>query len=124
MSRGLLRNKIPQLQQALEGRVTGHHRFLLRELLDHLYFVECKMQRIEQEIAWAVSRKKNNYLAALSHRLAARRGRKRAVIAVAHNLLVIAYYILRDGTCYCDLGPDYFDAMYAAAQDPWSLHTR
>ena len=33
MSRGLLRNKIPQLQQALEGRVTEHHRFLLRELL-------------------------------------------------------------------------------------------
>ena len=50
MSRGLLRNKIPQLQQALEGRVTGHHRFLLRELLDHLYFVESKMRRIEQEV--------------------------------------------------------------------------
>jgi len=33
MSRGLLRNKIPQLQQALEGRVTEHHRFLQRELL-------------------------------------------------------------------------------------------
>jgi transposase len=48
---------------------------------------------------------------ALSHRLAARRGRKRAVIAVAHNLLVIAYYILRDGTCYRDLGPDYFDRL-------------
>src|SRR5437762_2469131 len=50
MSRGLLRNKIPELQQALEGRVTGHHRFLLRELLDHLYFVESKMRRIEQEV--------------------------------------------------------------------------
>ena len=51
MSRGLLRNKIPQLQQALEGRVTAHHRFLLRELLDHHYFVESKMKRIEQEVA-------------------------------------------------------------------------
>src|SRR5947209_11815168 len=51
MSRGLLRNKIPELRQALEGRVTAHHRFLLRELLDHLYFVESKMQRIEQEVA-------------------------------------------------------------------------
>jgi transposase len=50
MSRGLLRNKIPQLQRALEGRVTAHHRFLLRELLDHLYFVESKMRRIEQKI--------------------------------------------------------------------------
>jgi transposase len=50
MSRGLLRNKIPELQQALQGRVTAHHRFLLRELLDHLYFVESKMRRMEQEI--------------------------------------------------------------------------
>src|SRR5499427_9541794 len=38
MSRGLLRNKIPELQQALEGRVTAHHRFLLKEFLDPLYF--------------------------------------------------------------------------------------
>jgi hypothetical protein len=30
---------------------------------------------------------------------------------VAHNLLVIAYYILRDGTCYSDLGADYFDRL-------------
>src|SRR5207249_10300480 len=163
--------KIPELRQALEGRVTAHHRFLLRELLDHLYFVESKMQRIEQEVAerlgpfqsevarlctipgvdrvtawgllaeigldmsqfpdaqhlaswaglcpgshesagkrksgkirkgslwlrrclcqgaWAVSTKKNNYLSALYRRLAARRGTKRATIAVAHNLLVIA----------------------------------
>ncbi len=50
MSRGLLRNKIPELQQTMQGRVTAHHRFLLRELLDHLYFVESKMRRIEQEV--------------------------------------------------------------------------
>jgi hypothetical protein len=50
-------------------------------------------------------------LSALYRRLAARRGTKRATIAVAHNLLVIAYYILRDGTCYRYLGPDYFDRL-------------
>ena len=61
--------------------------------------------------AWAISTKKNNYLSALYRRLAARRGSKRATIAVAHNLLVIAYYILRDKTCYQDLGPDYFDRL-------------
>jgi transposase len=32
-------------------------------------------------------------------------------MAVAHKLLVIAYYILRDGTCYRDLGADYFDRL-------------
>jgi hypothetical protein len=33
-------------------------------------------------------------------------------IAIAHNLLLIAYYILRDQTCYRDLGPDYFDRLH------------
>ena len=51
MSRGLLRRKIPQLKQALEGRVSDHHRFLLKELLDHLEFIESKMTRLEEEIA-------------------------------------------------------------------------
>ena len=51
MAHGKLRNKIPELQEALQGRVTAHHRFMLRELLDHLYFVQSKMQRIEQEVA-------------------------------------------------------------------------
>jgi transposase len=192
MAQGKLRNKIAELERALEGRVSSHHRFLLRELLDHFYFVESKMRRIEQEVeerlrpfqsavirlctipgvdrvtawgllaeiglnmeqfpdaphlaswaglcpgshesagkrksgkirkgslwlrrclcqaAWAVSTKKNNYLSALYRRLAARRGVKRATIAVAHNLLIIAYYILRDHTCYQDLGPDYFDRL-------------
>src|SRR5215471_18413888 len=181
MAQGKLRNKIPELERALEGRVSSHHRFLLRELLDHFYFVESKMRRIEQEVeerlgpfqsevtrlctipgvdrvtawgllaeiglnmnqfsdaqhlaswaglcpgshesagkrksgkirkgslwlrrclcqaAWAVSMQNDNYLSALFRRLAARRGAKRATIAVAHNLLVIAYYILRDQTCY------------------------
>ena len=38
------------------------------------------------------------------------------MIAVAHNLLVIAYYILRDKTCYQDLGPDYFDRLNPEGQ--------
>ena len=67
------------------------------------------LRRCLCQAAWAVSTKKNNYLSALYRRLAARRGVKRATIAVAHNLLAIAYYILRDQTCYQDLGPDYFD---------------
>lgn len=193
MSRGLLRNKIPALQRALEGRIRSHHRFLLKELLEHLEFVESKMARLEQEIgehlrpfeervdrlctipgvewltasgliaeigvnmeqfpdaahlsswaglcpgshesagkrksgrirkgsawlrrclcqaAWAVSTKKNNYLSALYRRLAARRGKKRAIIAVAHTLLQIAYYILRDGKCYRELGADFFDRLH------------
>jgi transposase len=59
--------------------------------------------------AHAVSRTKNNYLAAQFRRLAARRGKKRAAVAVAHSMLVIAYHMLRDGTEYRELGGDYFD---------------
>jgi|SRR5882757_1228771 len=61
--------------------------------------------------ASAVSTKKNNYLSALYRRLAVQRGSKRATIAVAHKLLVIADYTLRDGTCYYDLGAEYFDRL-------------
>jgi transposase len=171
MSKGLLRNKIPELKLALEGRMTEHHRFLLRQLFEHLRFTESKRSEIEQEIdkrmrpfedkvtrlctipgvdrvtawgmlaemgmnmnqfpssghlaswaclcpgsfesagkrlsgkmrkgnvslrrclaqaAWAISMMKNNYLSALYRRIAARRGAKRAVMAVAHALLEIA----------------------------------
>ena len=50
MSKGVLRNKIPELKLALEGRMTEHHRFLLRQLFDRLHFTESKLSEIEQEI--------------------------------------------------------------------------
>ena len=59
-----------------------------------------------------MSTKQNNYLSALFRRLAARRGVKRATIAVAHALLCIAYRILKDPVVYRDLGPDHFDKLH------------
>jgi transposase len=192
LSKGLLRNKIPELKLALEGRVTEHHRFLLRQLYDHLRFTESKMEQIEEEIerrmhpfqdevvrlctipgvdrvtawgllaesglnmdqfpssahlaswaclcprsfesagkrlsgkmrkgnvalrgclsqaAWAISMMKNNYLSALYRRIAARREAKRAVMAVAHALLVIAFHMLKRKDNYHELGADHFDRM-------------
>jgi transposase len=64
------------------------------------------------QCAWAVSTKQKNYLSALFKRLAARRGVKRATIAVAHAMLVIVYHILKAPVCYRDLGPDYFDRLH------------
>jgi transposase len=61
------------------------------------------------EAAQAAGRRKDTYLAAQFRRLAARRGKKRAAVAVGHTILVTAYYLLRDGTVYQDLGPTYFD---------------
>ncbi len=61
------------------------------------------------EAAWAASHAKQTYLAGQYRRLAARRGTKRALIAVAHTILIIAYRIIRDGTTYEDLGSNYYD---------------
>jgi hypothetical protein len=65
------------------------------------------------EVAWAVSRTKGNYLHAQYHRLARRRGKYKAILAVAHSVLVVAYHILRDRRPYTDLGADYFDRLDA-----------
>src|ERR1700687_950287 len=192
MSKGLLRNKIPELKLALEGRMTEHHRFLLRQLFEHLRFTESKRSEIEQEIdkrmrafedkvtrlctipgvdrvtawgmlaeigmnmnqfpssghlaswaclcpgsfesagkrlsgkmrkgnvslrrclsqaAWAISMMKNNYLSALYRRIAARRRAKRAIMAVAHALLEIAYHMLKRKEDYRELGADHFDRI-------------
>jgi len=61
------------------------------------------------EAAWGASHARKTYLAAQYHRLAARRGGKRAALALAHSILVIAYYVLKRGVEYEDLGPNYFD---------------
>ena len=60
------------------------------------------------EAAWAASHTRS-YLGAQYHRIARRRGKKRATVAVAHSILVIAYHLLKDGTTYQELGHDYFD---------------
>ena len=61
------------------------------------------------EAARAAGRSKGTYLAAQYHRLAARRGTKRAAVAVGHTILLIVYRLLSDGDVYCDLGDRYFD---------------
>ncbi|MEK7204690.1 MAG: IS110 family transposase, partial [candidate division NC10 bacterium] len=65
------------------------------------------------EAAWATSRTQT-YLGAQYHRIARRRGKKKAIVAVAHSILVIAYHLLKEGTTYRDLGHDYFDKRETA----------
>ncbi len=50
LARGRLRAKLPELRQALEGRVTGHHRFLLTRILAHIDFLEEALQVVQEEI--------------------------------------------------------------------------
>ena len=193
LARRRLRAKIPQLRLALAGRVTDHHRFLLRLLLDDLTQQEGLIARLSAritqvlpspfgeavqrlatipgideraaenilaeigtdmdqfptdghlaswtgmcsgnresagkrqsgkatkgnrwlrttlvQVAWAASHTKNTYLAAQYRRLAGRRGKKRALVALGHTILVIIYPLLKEQTPYRELGPDDFDQL-------------
>jgi len=192
LAKGRLRKKRDDLNAALEGHVTDHHRFMLRTLWDHLQHLETLvaaldarieelMRPFEHEIArlvtipgvqeqvaygliaeigtnmdqfptaahlaswagmcpgnnesagkrksgkttkgnrwlrrclsqaaWAASRTKDTYLSAQYRQIAKRRGKKRAIIAVAHSILRIVYHLLATGTTYEDLGGDYFDRL-------------
>ncbi len=66
-------------------------------------------RRLLIQAAHAAAHSKNTYLAAQYRRIAARRGPKRAAVAVGHSILVIVYHLLRDRGAYEDLGGNYFD---------------
>jgi transposase len=221
LARGRMRNKIPELEKALTGLVQPHHRFVLAQQLDHIDFLDEKVEtlsiRIGQQLesmswpdgpaepdaskdtqegaqvadeselpltwdtavalldtipgvnrriaevmlaevgldmsrfptadhlaswaglapgnhqsggkrysgrttkgnkslssimvqgAWSAVRTKDTFLKARYHRLAARRGKKRAIVAVAHSMLVSAWHMLTYQQPYQELGGDYFD---------------
>jgi len=68
------------------------------------------------QAAWAASHQKETYLAAQYKRLVKRRGKKKALVAVGHSILVIAYHILKNRASYRDLGGDYFDRQNVESQ--------
>jgi transposase len=193
LARRKLRAKIPQLRQALQGRITDHHRFLLKLLLDEVTHLEHLIARLSERIvsvlpspfaegvqllatipgideraaenilaeigvnmdqfptdghlsswagmcsgnresggkrqsgrtrkgdqwlratlvqsAWAASHTKNTYLSAQCRRLAGRRGKKRALFAVGHTILVTIYHMLQKNKNYQELGADHFDRL-------------
>jgi transposase len=187
-----LRSKIPQLVEALEGRVNEHHRFLMRMQMEHLEYLEKAIaqlhERIDEKIkpyqhevelicttpgidtvaaqhifaeiggdisvfpseghlaswigicpgnnesagkrksgrttrgnrwlksllvqcAHGASRTKGTYLKAFYHRVAARRGKKRAALAVAHKQTAIIYHELSEDKPYQELGENFFDRI-------------
>jgi transposase len=191
LARGRLRDKLPELERALTGRVGEHQRFLVAAQLAHVDLLDDAIARVSAEIrarldahresitrldtipgggertaeilvaeigtdmprfptarhlaswaglgpgnharagkrlsgktrrgspwlrsalieaAQAAARTKETYLSAPYHRLAARRGKQKAAVAVGHTILVLAYYLLSRGRTYDDLGARYFDA--------------
>lgn len=192
LARGTLRNKRAALIEALTGRVTPHHRRLLKLHLDLIEHVEAAVEEIDQHLgetlapfreavtridgipgidvivawaivgeigldmsrfpthqhliswaclcrrldesagkrkstrtrkgacwlktvlvqaAWAAVRTKNTYYRAQFLRLRARRGPKKAIVAVAASMLTAVYYILRDGVEYRELGGQHFERL-------------
>ena len=190
LAKGKLRRKLPQLQQALNGTVHPHQRFMLAQILAHVDFLNEALKQCSEEIAqrlrpsqadierlctipgvkhktaelilaeigtdmnrfptakhlasWAglcpghcesagkqysgktrngsmalrtglieaaqaAGRTRNTYLAARYQRLKRRKGSKRAAVAMAHKILVIAYHLLANQTTYRELGRHYLE---------------
>jgi hypothetical protein len=70
------------------------------------------LRRILTQSAWSVMRKKNCYLTALFRRVSVKGGRKKAALAVAHRMLIIAWHIIQDGTVYEELGGNHYDCLH------------
>jgi transposase len=73
------------------------------------------LRRALCQAAWAASRTKDTYLAAQYHRLVPRKGKKKTIVAVAHTLLIMAYYVAQRQRPYQELGGDYFARINADA---------
>lgn len=69
------------------------------------------LRRALAEAAWAAARTRGTYLSAQFRRIARRRGKRRAIVAVSHSLLVASYHMLAKGLPYNDLGADHFDRL-------------
>lgn len=68
------------------------------------------------QAAWGATMKKNCYLSSQYYRMVKRLGRKKALVAVAHSLLVIIYHVLERDQTYTELGGDYFDRQHVEQQ--------
>ncbi|OIJ11508.1 IS110 family transposase [Anaerobacillus arseniciselenatis] len=189
-AKGRMKQKKDELKLALHGYINEHQRFMIKTVLNHIYFLTEQIDLLDQEVAdrlsiyqedidrldsipgiarrmaeqmlaelgtnikeqfptaaqmcsWAglvpgsnesagkrkSSKTRNgnkylksalietahsirgskNYLGALYRRTAARKGKKRAAVVVAHAILRISYYLLTRKEMYVDLGEDYFD---------------
>lgn len=96
------------------GMVPGHNESAGKRKSGRTRKGNKHLRSILTQAARAASRNKNCYLSAQYHRIAARRGRNRAAVAVGHSILVIVYHILKNRQPYLDLGPDYFDKRKSA----------
>ena len=91
------------------GLAPGHHESAGKRKSGKIRQGNHNLRSALSQAAWAASRTKETYLRAQYQRLAARRGKRRAIIAVGHSILVMAYHMLRKHEPYHELGHDFFD---------------
>lgn len=80
------------------------------------------LRRALIEAAHGAANTKHKYFQALYRRLAARRGKQRAAVAVGHSLLTTGYYLITRHTTYQDLGGNYFDERDREAVKRRAVH--
>ena len=136
LAKGKLRPKSELLARSVPGRFNSFHATMARELLDHIDYLDLAVARPGNnesagkhkstgtrsgnpwltsalvEAAWAAIRTKDCYLAIRFQRIRKRRGEQRALIAIAHTLLVICWHIPADDTIYNEIGTDYLAARH------------
>jgi transposase len=94
---------------AWAGVAPGNHQSAGKRLSGRVRQGNLSLRKALVQAAWAAARTRQTYLAAQYHRLAGRRGKKRALLAVAHSIVVIAYRLIERDQDYQDLGANYFD---------------
>lgn len=80
------------------------------------------IRRLMIQCAWAATRVKNSYLGAFFRRVLARRGHLKALVAVAHKLILIVYQILKKREAYLELGANYYDRKNIAKVAARTVH--
>jgi transposase len=99
---------------AWAGVAPGNHQSAGKTLSRRTRQGNPNLKRVLIEAAQAAVHVKDTYLSAQYHRLAGRRGKKRAIVAVAHSILVISYHLITRDEDYKELGGNYFDTRQPA----------
>ena len=108
---GLDMSQFPTAKELVSwaGLAPGNHQSGGKRYASHTTKGNNPLRSIMTQAAWAASRTKETYLKARYHRLAARRGKKRAIVAIAHSMLVSVWHMLTRHQPYQELGGDYYD---------------
>jgi transposase len=104
--RGVERGRVPTAGHLASGagRCPGHHASAGKRTSGKTTQGSPSLRAAVGQAAWAASHRRGTSLAAQDHRLVQRRGKKKALVAVAHRMLVIVHHRLSRRTRYADLG--------------------